>query len=146
MTKSEVVKFVKSQKSLHLYKEVQSAFVDVLCKLTEDEYSKATENLIVMAYQEGICGQVMHFPPMTKKYAVMQLTIPNKIPNNCLRWIIAHELGHVMQDRNWINTDGNKLEDNANKWAKKWGFPLSPSVTKWLHSDRLVRDVFSNRI
>lgn len=146
MNKSEVVKFVKSQNSLHLYKEIQKAFVNVLCRLTEDEYNKATTNLIIMAYQEGICGQVMHFTPVAKKFAVMQLTIPNKIPNNCLRWIIAHELGHVMQDRNWKKTDGNKLENNANEWAKKWGFPLSPSVSKWLHNDRIVKNVYSSRV
>lgn len=146
MTKSEVTKFVKSQKSLHLYKEIQNAFVEVLGKLSEDEYHKATTNLIVMAFQEGVSGQVMHFSPMTKKFTVMQLTIPNKIPDNCMGWIIAHELGHVMQGRNWKNTDGSKLEDNANEWAQKWGFPLSPSVSKWLHTDRLVKDVYGSRI
>jgi len=105
-----------------LYKKVQKAFVDVLRKISEDEFNIATKNLILMVLHEGASGQVMHFPPMSKKFQIMQLTIPKSMPIRTMRYVIAHELGHVMQGRNWEKSDCSKLEIDADSWAKKWGF------------------------
>jgi Zn-dependent peptidase ImmA (M78 family) len=66
--------------------------------------------------------------PVKAKFKIMQLTIPKNIPLESLRHVIAHELGHAMQGRNWKKSDGMKLEKNADKWAVKWGFPR----TKWM--------------
>jgi len=135
---SKVKKFVKSQQSLHLYKKVQKAFVDVLKSLPEDEFNIITDNLILMVLHEGALGQVMHFPKTVKKFRIMQLIIPKSIPIKIMRYIIAHELGHVIQDRNWKKSDGAKLENNADSWAKKWGFPLESSFREWMDKDRLI--------
>ena len=136
MNKSEAIKYVDSQTSLHLYKHIQDAFVEVLCKLTYEEFEKVTNNLIVMAFHEGIKGQVMHFPARKKKFAVMQLYIPKHMPDDILRHVIAHELGHVMQGRNYIESDGDKLEVNANEYAKKLGYPTSKEIDDWLEKDK----------
>lgn len=136
MNKSEAIKFVDSQTSLHLYKHIQDAFVEVLCKLTNEEFEIATSELIIMAFHEGVKGQVMHFPARKKKFAVMQLYVPKQMPDDVLRHVIAHELGHVMQGRNYLEPDGNKLEDNANEFAKKLGYCRSKEIDDWLKSDR----------
>jgi hypothetical protein len=128
---NKIVKFVQSQKSLHLYKKAQQAFVDVLSNLSDDEYNIVTDNLIIMAIHDGVTGQVMHFPPNASKFTVMQLTIKKDMPISVLRRVVAHELGHVMQGRNWQESDGFSLEENADKWAEKWGFPFTPEVEKW---------------
>lgn len=134
MNKSEATKFVKSQKSLHLYKNIQKAFIVVLCNLSDEEFKKVTNNLIVMAIHK-FGGQVMHFSSKPRKFKVMQLNIPNDTPDNILNWIIAHELGHVMQDRNSKKSDGIKLEIDATERAKKWGFPETPDISKWLRAN-----------
>ena len=128
---NKIVKFVQSQKSLHLYKKAQQAFVDVLSNLSDDEYNIVTDNLIIMAIHDGVTGQVMHFPPSSSKFTVMQLTIKKDMPISVLRRVVAHELGHVMQGRNWQESDGFSLEEDADKWAEKWGFPFTPEVEKW---------------
>lgn len=121
VNESKARQFVKSQQSLHLYKKVQKAFVDVLKNLSDEEFNKATKNLILMVLHEGALGQVMHFPAASK-FCIMQLTIPKSMPIASMRYVIAHELGHVMQGRNWKKSDGSKLEDDADTWAKKWGY------------------------
>jgi len=50
------------------------------------------------------------------------------MPENVLRDVIAHEFGHVMQGRNYIESDGNKLEDDANEFANKLGFPRPKGI------------------
>ena len=132
MHKSEVIDFVESQKSLHLYKNIQEAFVEVLGRLPDKQFEKVKNDLIVMAFHDGISGQVMHFPAKNSNFAVMQLYIPANMPNDVLRWVIAHELGHVMQARNWQKSDGIKLEDDATEFAKKLGFTKTKNITKWL--------------
>ena len=123
--------YIKSQKSLHLYKKTQQAFKDVFLKMTEKEFEFLTSNLIIVSLHEEAAAQVMHFEPTKKKFQVLQLTIKKSYTKDDLRFIIAHELGHVLQDRNWQVADGEKLEEDADKKAKSWGFkretPLDPS-------------------
>jgi hypothetical protein len=136
MKKSAVISFVESQKSLHLYKNIKEAFVEVLCKLSDKEFEKVKDELIVMAFHGGVVGQVMHFPAKTSKFAVMQLYIPKEMPKDVLKHVVAHELGHVMQGRNYLESDGNKLEDNANKFALKLGYARKKNIDEWLNSNR----------
>lgn len=89
-----------------------------------------------MAFHQGMVGQVMHFDPRNSKFAVMQLYIPKNMPSDVMRWVVAHELGHVMQKRNWIESDGMNLEDNATKFAEKIGYPKTESISKWLASEK----------
>ena len=122
VSKSKAIKFIKSQQSLHLYKKIQGAFVDVLRNFSEDEFNMTTKNIILMVIHFSKGGQVIHFPPRVEKFQIMQLTIPKSMPIKTMRYIIAHEFGHVMQGRNWKKSDGSKLENDADAWAKKWGF------------------------
>ena len=127
----DIIDYVKSQESLRLYEKARQAFIDVLSTLSEEEYRVATDNLIIVALHDGVTGQVMHFPPSNKKFAVMQLTIKKDVPITVLKGVIAHELGHVMQGRNWQETDGLNLERDADAWAEKWGFPITPEIEEW---------------
>ena len=62
MKNTEIVKYVESQKSLHLYKNVREAFIEVLEKLSDEQFRQVKDNLIIMAFHDGVYGQVMHFP------------------------------------------------------------------------------------
>jgi len=73
-------------------------------------------------------GQLIHINSIKGNFKILQLTIPENIPLASLRHVIAHELGHAMQGRNWRTGDGMKLEESADKFAAKWGFPR----TKWM--------------
>ena len=134
----EVVEFVNLQKSLHLYEKAKKAFIKVLSSMPKDDFEVVTKNLIIMAMHEGSTGQVMHFMPQKEGFAVLQLSIPKDIPEGALEEVIAHELGHVMQRKNWEERDGNSLEDDADKWAKRWGFCIKDSNLKWLEAERRV--------
>jgi len=135
----EVNEFVKSQKSIQFYKKVQKALKEVLSKMPNSDYRKITKNLILMVLHEGALGQVMHFKPMKSKFKILQLTFPKKIPIDVLRFVIAHELGHVKQGRNWQEGDGMRLEEDADKTAENWGFTKTKKVAKWMkeYGDRL---------
>ncbi|MBW3023101.1 hypothetical protein KY308_03280 [Candidatus Woesearchaeota archaeon] len=135
-SKKEVIKFVKSQKSIQFYKKVQDALVDVFLAMPDQDFRKATKNLILMVLHEGALGQVMHFSPSKKRFRVLQLTFPKKIPISVLRYVIAHELGHVMQGRNWKKSDGMKLEKDADKTSENWGFPKTTNINKWIDRHR----------
>lgn len=135
---SKAKKFVDSQQSLMFYPKIKKAFIDVLKNFSDDEFETATKDLILMVLHEGALGQVMHFSPKNKKFKIMQLTIPKKIPISILRYLIAHEFGHVMQNRNWKKSDGNRLEEDADKWAKKWGFEFKDSFKDWMNKQRTV--------
>jgi len=131
VSRAKAEKYVKSQQSLHLYKKAQKAFIDVLIKFSKEEFEIATENLILMVLHEGALGQVMHFAPSKRKFQIMQLTIPQNIPVSHLRYVIAHEFGHVMQDRNWKPSDEQNLEYDADAWSAKWGFPSTKKFEDW---------------
>ena len=60
------------------------------------------------------------------------LDLCNQGAENVLKYLIAHELGHVMQGRNWKKRDGLKLEKDANNFAKKIGFIKTKKITKWM--------------
>ena len=138
-SKQKIKKFVDSQKSIQFYDKIKKAFIEVLSNFSDDEFSICTENLILMVLHEGALGQVMHFPASKNKFKIVQLTISSKMPMKMMRYVIAHELGHVMQGRNWRKSDGEKLETDANEWAKKWGFPLDESILKWMYTDRHIK-------
>lgn len=135
MNKTEIVEYVSSQKSLHLYENVQDASIDVLSKLSDEQFGEVRNKLIVMAFHDGMNGQVMHFEPRENKFIVMQLYIPKNMPDDVIRWVIAHELGHVMQGRNWKDSDGLRLEDDATGFAERIGFLKTESITNWLTAD-----------
>lgn len=139
VSQKEVSDFIKSQQSIQFYTKVQKALKDVLLKMSDSDYRQVTKNLILMVLHEGALGQVMHFPPMKSKFKILQLTFPKKIPIDVLRYVVAHELGHVMQGRNWRENDGMNLETDADKTAKKWGFVRNNKIAKWMkeHGDKL---------
>ena len=131
-TKKEINKFIKSQQSLQFYKKTQRAFVDVFLTLPNKDYKILTKNLIIVALHEGVLGQMLHFPNSKGKFKVMQLTIPQSVPMGVLRFVIAHELGHAMQGRNWKKKDGKKLEIDADEWAMKWGFVRTKLIDEYI--------------
>jgi Zn-dependent peptidase ImmA (M78 family) len=135
MQEPELKEYIESQKSLHLYKNIQDACIDVFSKLDPKDLDDIKNNLIIMAFHDSVYGQVMHFPPRQAKFAVMQLYIPKDMPDDVLRWVIAHELGHVMQGRNWQKSDGSRLEVDASEFAEKIGYPKTDKISKWLWPD-----------
>ena len=134
----EVLAFVRSQKSIQFYRNVQQALAKVLKSMPDQDYRKATKNLILMVLHEGSLGQVMHFPK-SSEFKVLQLDVPNKIPYKVLVWVIAHELGHVMQGRNWRPGDKDSLETDASKRASEWGFKKTPEIGAWINRYRKQR-------
>jgi|GEM_PF-1366843 len=140
-TKKEVRDFIKSQQSLQFYKRTQKAFEDVFSVMSKEDFDLLTENLIVVALHEGVLGQMMHFPNPKGKFKIMQLTIQNGIPIDVLRFVVAHELGHATQGRNWIKSDGRKLEVDADEKAEMWGFKRTKKIDEfikksWKKSDK----------
>ena len=133
-TMKKIDKFINSQKSIHLYPKVQKSLKKVLEKLSDEEYKKVTHNLILMVLHEGALGQVMHFPQKNGKFKILQLSVARKIPITVLNYIVAHELGHVLQDRNWEKSDGQKLEKDADESAERWGFPRTKKIDEWYSS------------
>ncbi len=127
--------FIKSQKSIHLYKNVQRALKDVLSKLSDKEFKLLTKDLIIVALHEGALAQVMHFNKIGN-FKIMQLIIPKNIPFNVLKFVIAHELGHVKQNRNWQKNDGSKLEIDADDYASSIGFPKTKDINKWIKNHK----------
>lgn len=132
---TEIIDYIESQKSLHLYKELQNALIEVLSRLPQQQFEKIRTSLIIMAFHQGKVGQVMHFDSRKSKFAVMQLYIPKNMPHNVMKWVVAHELGHVMQDRNWQESDGIKLEDDATAFAEKIGYPKTAAISEWLSAE-----------
>ncbi len=135
-SQKEIEGFISSQKSLQFYKKAQDALKEVLSSLNEQEYEKATKNLVIAALHEGSLGQAMHFPGVNGKFTILQLILPGEIPVNVLRYVIAHELGHALQGRNWKKGDGMKLERDADEKARQWGFPKTAEVKKWISNYR----------
>ena len=131
-TKAQILKFVKSQRSIHLYKKVQKALADVLLAMPSKDYALATKNTILMVLHETAFGQLMHVNGIRAKSKILQLSIAKKAPMYILQYVIAHEFGHGMQGRNWKNGDGMKLEENADAWAEKWGFPKTKKIKAWM--------------
>ena len=68
ISKNEVKKFVKSQKSIHLYPKVRRALEEVLVSMPKEDYKIATKNLYLMVLHESALGQVMHFPRSKGKF------------------------------------------------------------------------------
>jgi hypothetical protein len=130
-----VENFIDSQKSIQFYENVRKALKDVLVKLPPKDFEQATHNLILMVLHEGGIAQVMHFRK-SPKFKIFQLTIPRKIPLSVLRYIIAHEFGHIIQGRNWKEEDGMNLEYDAEEFTKILGFPRTKKIDKWIKNYR----------
>jgi len=137
----EARSFVETQKSLQFYPQVQESFVRVLSTMPEKDFRFVTRNLILVVLHEGAVAQVMHFPPSSEKFRVLQMTIPTNVPDNVLDWVVAHELGHVAQDRNWEEGDGDNLEHDASQRAAVWGFEKTNDIESWLEAYRKQFDV-----
>ena len=135
-SREKAEQFVASQQSLHLYENARTAFIDVLSVLPEVDFDTITKNLILMVIHEGAIAQVMHFEPTNEQYKVLQLTIPHDISPEALRWVIVHELGHVMQGRNWREGDEEKLEVDATERAHAWGFKKTKEIDAYLSEYR----------
>jgi hypothetical protein len=129
-------KYVASQKSLQFYEGARNAFVRVLSRMPEEDFTFVTHNLILMILHEGAIAQVMHFPASSEKFRVLQMSIPTGVPDEVIDWVVAHELGHVMQDRNWQENDGNYLETDATLRASKWGFQKTDEIESWTEKYR----------
>ena len=134
--KEKATTYIQSQKSLHLYPHVQDAFIDVLNVLSDEEFHYVVNSLELVVLHEQAIAQVMHFEPKDKAFAVLQLTFYDDMPENVLRWVIAHELGHVLQKRNWQEDDGEKLEEGADKSAQEWGFEKTEEIKEYLRNRR----------
>jgi hypothetical protein len=134
--KNKAQAYVDSQRSLHLYKHAREAFVDVLTALPEEDFERVTHNLILTVLHEGAIAQVMHFEPVPERFRVLQLTIPHDASPETLRWVTAHELGHVLQGRNWREGDGETLEHDATAQAARWGFEKTTEIEAYLENYR----------
>ncbi len=134
--KEKATTYVQSQKSLHLYPRVQDAFEEVLCSLSEAELDWVCGNLELMVLHEQAVAQVMHFDPKKAAFAVMQFTFYDDMPGEVLRWVIAHELGHAMQKRNWREGDGTGLEEDADICAEQWGYLKTKEIEEYLRKRR----------
>lgn len=115
MITKKIKKFIKPQKSIHLYPKVQKVFTEIFCNTPDEDYQKATKNLHLIVLHEDAFGQVMHFPKSKEKFKILQLPITKNAPLSVLRYILAHELGHTMQKRNWLKKDKNKFEIDADE-------------------------------
>jgi hypothetical protein len=133
-SKQEVKKFVDSQDSLHFYMKMRSTLSDILLRMPTDDFRKVTKNLYVLSLQEGIIGQGMVFPDPKGEFKIVSIVYVPKIPVDVLRFIIAHELGHIHRGRHTLNKGDDEfaLEKYANSMAKKWGFPPKKKYWKWI--------------
>ncbi len=134
--KEKALEYVESQRSLHLYELVKQVFIEVLASLPSDDFNSITNNLKLMVLHEAAIAQVMHFEPQEMSFEVLQLTVPDDMPDSVLKWVIAHELGHVMQKRNWRDGDGEELETDADARAEKWGYVKTESIKDYLKKRR----------
>ncbi len=132
-TTSEIDSFIKSQRSLQSYDRTREALKSVLVALPDSVYRHITRNLVIVALHEGVLGQAMHFPDLKGDFKVMQLTLPKDFPTSVLCFVIAHELGHVMQGRNWEEGDGKEFETEADTYALSWGFPRTSAIAEYLN-------------
>ena len=126
--------FIASQQSVQFYDRTRQALKRVLLALPESDFSQVTKNLVIVALHEGVLGQAMHFPNPNDNFKVVQLTLPQEVPDEVLCYVIAHEFGHVMQGRNWRKEDGDEFEAQANEWATKWGFPRTSEIDQYINS------------
>ena len=92
-------KYLNSCKSLHLYPKTKDCFLSVFKKIPEEQLTYILDGLELMVIHQGAVAQVMRFQKYTIK-KVLQLSIPANCPKDVLQYIIAHELGHVLQGRN----------------------------------------------
>jgi hypothetical protein len=129
-TRAEVVKFLKGQRSIHLYKNLQIALADVLSAMPDKNYRYLTENLIIIALHKTALGQAMFFPNPKGEIKLIEFHYRKELPLEVLRYVAAHELGHLMygqlmpkKGHTWDN-----LEGWADEWAKEWGFSKTKKI------------------
>lgn len=139
-TRAEVNKFVKSQRSIHLYKNLQIALADVLYALPDKTYRKLTKRLIVVALHPQPIGQAMFFPNPKGEIKLIEINYEKNIPLTYMRYVVAHELGHLMYGQLFPKKGHSwkLLEKKADSWAEKWGFPETEKMAKWSSKRRKI--------
>lgn len=137
-TRAEVVRFLKGQRSIHLYKNLQIALADVLSAVPDKTYRYLTKNLIIIALHKTALGQAMFFPNPKGEIKLIEFHYRKELPLEVLQYVAAHELGHLMygqlmpkKGHTWPN-----LEGWADDWAKKWGFPKTKKIKRALEKLR----------
>lgn len=125
-------KFIDSQQSLQFYEKTKSALYDVLINIPDEDYEVVIKNLIFLVLHEWVLGQMMHFPEITQGCKVIQLTIPQDIPIEVLKFVIAHELWHVMQWKNRNEDISEGFEKFADDYAEKWWFIKTENIYKYI--------------
>ena len=136
-TRAEVVRFLKGQRSIHLYKNLQIALADVLSAMSDKNYRYLTKNLIIIALHKTALGQAMFFPNPKGEIKLIEFHYRKELPLDSLSYVVAHELGHLMYGQLMPKkgyTWGN-LEGWADERAKEWGFPKTKEIKRKL--DRL---------
>jgi len=123
--------FLKKKKSLHLYPKTKRSFRNVFKKIPKSEFESLIDGLELLVIHEGAIAQVMHYSNTSVK-KVLQMPVPHDIPSEVLEYVIAHELGHVAQNRNWRESDGSSLEVDADRRAEVWGFKRTKFVDNWI--------------
>ncbi|PID99417.1 hypothetical protein CSA80_01500 [Candidatus Saccharibacteria bacterium] len=122
MKSNKIQSFIESQKSLQYYERLREAIADVLSSVSDNEFERITRNVLIVALHDGASAQVMHVPPQKEQLAVVQITLHSDATDSHLRYVVAHEFGHVLQGRNWEESDGDSLEEDAHAWAVSHGF------------------------
>jgi len=135
---AKVTAFVKSQRSIHLYKNLQTALIDVLSVLPNETYRNLTKNLIILALHKTALGQAMFFPALKGSFKIIEFVYDKKIPMDVLKYVSAHELGHLMYGQLFPKKGHtwNMLEGKADVWAAKWGFPRNKKIKAWMARKR----------
>ena len=133
-SKKEITNFVKSQESIQFYKKIQKALIDVLSNMSDKDYHKVTKNLHILSLQEGIIGQGMIFPNPKGKFKIISIVYVPKMPMNVLKFIIAHELGHIHQGRHKLKKgeETYALEKYANAKAREWNYSPKKEIWNWI--------------
>ena len=112
--------------------------VDVLSALPDRTYKSLTKNLIVMALHRTALGQAMFFPQFNGDFKIIEFVYDKKIPSDVLRYVCAHELGHLMYGQLFPKKDDTweTLEEKADSWAATWGFSKTKGIKLWIEKKR----------
>ena len=137
-TRAEVVKFLRKHATIRLYKNLKIALTDVLLALPDHVYKYLTKNLLIVALHEIPMGQAFYFPKPKGEYKLMEFHYRHEMPSNILRYLVAHELGHLMYGQ-IIPKKGQtwkSMDDMADNYAKAWGFPKTKEIKRALEKLR----------
>ena len=137
--KKQVEKFVKCQRSIHLYKGLQDAFKDVLIKIPDDQYRKITKNLFIISlHSPGGLGQAMFFPNPNGEFKIIEIPYDKTMPKDVMRYVVAHEIGHICNGYMFPKKEETweMLEARADAHALSLGFPKTKKIKNWYNALR----------